>query len=709
MNLKELLSKMTLEQKIGQLMQINANFIVNTNANNTGAVNELGLSQEQVDLVGSILNFSCAQEVIDIQNKHLEKDPNKIPLSFMMDVIHGYKTQFPIPLALGCSFDPELVEECAKQAAKEAVTAGVMVTFSPMVDLARDARWGRVMETTSEDPYFNGEMGKAFIRGYHKGGLGVCVKHFAGYGGAEAGRDYNLVDMSEYTFRNYYLHAYKECMKENPEMYMTSFNLLNGIPSSGNKWLMNDILRGEFGFDGVLISDYNAIMEMLTHGFFANAKECAEGALNCNVDIEMMSASYVNHAKQLVEEGKISIELIDKMVMRNLKLKERLGLFTNPYGRADSEKEKKLVSKKTRLLAMETAQKCCVLLKNDGVLPLNKQEKIAYVGPFADSNEIIGFWCCAGKNEDAITIKQGVQKLVGKRKNTFTKGCGFGLFESDESGFAEAIKACKRADKIVLCIGEWQNHSGEGNSKADIRLTAIQRKLFDRLAKLNKPMVSVVFGGRPQVLTDIQGSNAILYVWQPGTEGGNAIARVLYGEANPSAKLSMTFPRSVGQCPIYYNHYRTGRPKPDDAQLETRYISAYIDERNTPLYPFGYGLSYTKFEISDLKVSNKQIGKGESITASVRVANVGERAGEEVVQLYIHDKVASVVRPVKELKGFKKIRLEAGESKEVCFEISERALEFYNAQGKLVAEPGEFDIMIGNSSDNLLSTLIEYK
>lgn len=690
--------KLSLEAKVCQLTQTNAVFVnADTQAELTGLPEQLDLSQKQIYELGSVLNFG---DIKSVQDKYLSRSENKIPLIFMMDVIHGCRTIFPVPLAMGCAFDEELVEACAEMSAVEAKYLGIAVTFSPMVDLVRDARWGRVMESTGEDPYLNGRMGRAFIRGYHKGGIGACVKHFAGYGAAEAGRDYNTTDISDRSLKEFYLYAYRECLKENPEMVMTSFNLLNGIPVNGHTDLLVDMLRGEWGFDGTVISDYSGIKEMIAHGYAENEKECARIAANNQVDIEMMSSSYIRYLPELVREGKVKEETVDKMLGRVLALKEKFGLFENPYFQSDEQKEAEVsLCEKHRTLARVAAEKSCVLLKNDGVLPLGKKTRIALIGPFAEEGNIIGAWSCYGKAEETVTVKAGIENLL-KRKIPCAKGCGYGLSETDESGFEAAEKAAESAESIVVCLGEYGYDSGEGASRSELNLPQIQLAMLRRLSGLNKPLVGVIFGGRPQILTEAEKYlSAILYAWQPGTEGGNAIARVLYGEVSPSGKLTMSFPRRTGQCPIYYNSFATGRPRNPDTLENCRFSSAYIDELNAPLYPFGYGLSYTKFAFSKPKIDRAELTKGESARVSVFVKNIGAREGDTTAQLYLRDDYASCVRPIKELRGYQKVSLKAGEEREVAFEITEEMLKFYTAKGAYEAESGSFTAYISESSD----------
>ena len=696
----EMIQGMSVLEKARQLTQLNAVCIrKDSKAGITGVLENLGITEENMNEKGSILNFMYGGEMLKMQEEHMEESKSKIPVIFMQDVIHGYRTSFPIPLAMGATFDEKLVEDCAEMSAKEAKAHGVHITFSPMVDLVRDSRWGRVLETTGEDPYLNGEMGKAFIRGYHKGGLGCCVKHFAGYGAAESGKDYNTTDISDHMLREFYLRAYHECLKENPEMVMSSFNLLNGVPINGNKELLIDILRNEWKFDGVLVSDYNAIREMIRHGYLENEKECARVATNNEIDMEMMSATYIKYLPELVKEGKVSEETIDRMLRRVLLLKEKMGLLDNPYVGVDYEKAKELdLCDSHRALARRAAEKSAVLLKNENVLPLQKDTKIALVGPFVEEQHILGAWKCFGEPEEAVNVRTGIENLLNRSIPT-VKGCEADILATDVSNIPDAVEIAKNAEVIVACIGEPSLSAGEGASRADISIPKPQIELLRAMKELGKPVVAVIFGQRGQVLTEAEKyADAMLYVWQPGTEGGNAIANLLYGEACPSGKLTISFPRAVGQCPIYYNHFNTGRPKIQDTLEYSTYSCSYRDVMNAPLYPFGYGLSYTTFKLSDMQLSADVMGKGGKIVASILAENTGKYDGEEVVQLYIRDYFASMVRPIQELKGYQKITLKAGERKRVEFEITEETLKFYDSNGKFTAEEGKFALMIGNSS-----------
>lgn len=714
--LTSLLTKMTLEEKIGQLIQLATPFFEGSKNEGqiTGPLASMNISDEDVRNTGSVLGASGgAAESIKIQKAHLKKNRLGIPLLFMADVIHGYKTIFPIPLAIGCSWDLDKAQKSAEIAATEAAVAGVHVTFSPMVDLVRDPRWGRVMESTGEDPFLNGEFAKAFVRGFqgldlknNPKSVAACVKHFAAYGAAEGGRDYNTVNMSERQLRESYLPAYKAALDEGCEMVMTAFNTVDGIPASGNTQLMRNILREEWGFEGVLISDWGAVKEMIPHGVAEDEAEAAYKAIQAGVDIEMMTSCYVDHLKKLIESKKVDEKLIDEAVLRILTLKEKLGLFENPYRGADEELEKELVmSNEHRQAAKELAISSSVLLKNDGVLPIKKNKKIALIGPFAKSSDILGPWSFLGSKEKAVQLYDGLQEKLDSSLLVTAKGCSIET-GSDEQ-FAEAVKVAKEADVIVLALGEASEMSGEAGSRADILLPKVQLELVAKLKKLGKPIVAVLFNGRPLDLHGIwDEADAILEAWYPGTEGGNAVADILFGDANPSAKLTMSFPYSVGQVPVYYNHFNTGRPQgAPDAQ--ERYVSQYLDIPNEPLLPFGYGLSYTRFEYSEVKLSATTLSTTKPVTVSVTVENTGECAGEEIVQLYVRDVAGEVVRPMKELKGFKKIALEPGEKVTVEFEIHEEQLRYHHPDLTFKSDPGKFIAFVGPNSRETVEMAFE--
>ncbi len=714
MDIRNLISQMTLKEKLGQLSQYNANLFLSTTADITGPMTSLGLSEEDLNAVGSVLNFSCADETIEIQNKHLANDRHKIPMLFMMDVIHGYRTIYPIPLALGCSFDTDLVAECSKMAAKEASAGGIHVTFTPMVDYVRDARWGRVMETCGEEPMLNAMMGAAQVKAFqgddlkNPDNIATCVKHFAAYGGAEAGRDYNTVELGEHVLREYYLPAYKACIDAGTTMLMPSFNSLNGVPAIANKWLMQKILKDEWGFEGVVISDYNAIGELRSHGVAEDGKHAARLAFANGCDIEMCSSTYLRFMEDLLNEGICTMEQVDAAVERVLTLKDRLGLFEDPsHGGACNEKENAVcLTPEHRAIARKAATECAVLLKNENVLPFDPTlKKIAVIGPFAEENKIIGFWACRGDEKDAITVAEGIRAALPNAEITVARGCGNEWNDLATDGFAEALQAAENADAVILCLGEPQDYSGEGNCRTDLRLPGVQSELAKQVIAANPNTAVVLFNGRPLVLSDIEPfASAILDVWFPGTEGGNAVADMLFGKESPSGKLTMSFPKSVGQCPIYYNHPSTGRPKSVKKEgVRTIYNSGYVDCGNLPLYPFGYGLSYGNFVYEGMTLSADQLDKNGAIDVSVRLTNDSDIAAKETVQLYLRDLVASTVRPIQQLVAFEKVAFAPHETKEIRFTVTEPMLRFWNDEHQFVSESGKFNLSTGHA-DNLLFT-----
>ncbi len=707
MDIKKLISQMTIDEKLGQLTQFGARLFINSKAGDTGPLYSWGLRDEDLFRMGSILNFNGAKEMNELQKMHMDGDKNKIPMLFMMDVIHGYRTIFPIPLALGASFNTEMVKDCTEMAAEEAAAAGVHVTFTPMVDYVRDARWGRVMETCGEDVMINSVMGAAQIEAFKKKGVATCVKHFAAYGGAEAGRDYNNVELSEHILREHYLPAYKACIDAGVDMLMPSFNLLNGRPAVANKWIMQKILKEEWGFEGVVISDFGAVNELITHGVAENKKDAAKYAFGCGCDIEMCSNTYINHIKELINDGVFTEEDIDKSVYKVLKLKEKLGLFEDAYKGASPEAEEKIfITAKNRQIAKNAAIESAVLLKNNGVLPFSKDsKKVAVIGPFADEHKIIGFWSCLGRDEESVTVAEGIKAKLQDAQITVVKGCGNEFDDTDTSGIADAVKTAKDADIVVLCLGEPQNYSGEGNSRSELDLTGVQNELAKAVIEANPNTAVLLFTGRPLAIKKLDSiAPAILNMWFPGTEGGSAAADLLFGDANPSGKITMTFPKSVGQCPIYYNHTNTGRPKPTDKdECQMDYMSRYIECGNLPLYSFGHGLSYSNFVYEDLKLSSTKMTKEGSIEVSVTIHNDSAVAGKETVQLYMRDMVGSTARPVQQLIAFEKISLKADERKTVKFKITEPMLRFWNDENEFVSEKGEFEVSSGYA-DHLVLT-----
>ena len=695
--LTELLRDMSLEEKVNQMSQVTGGFF-NGEIVATGPMADKGFTEDNVNLAGSVIGSMGAETLKNIQKKYMEKHPHHIPLLFMLDVINGYKTVFPIPLAQGASFEPELSEQCAAVAAKEASVSGLHVTFAPMTDLVRDARWGRVMESTGEDPYLNSLFCAAMVRGFQGSSLkdnytiAACVKHFAGYGAPTAGRDYNTVELSEHTFREFYLPSYQAGIDAGAALVMTSFNTVNGIPATGNKKLMRDILREQMKFDGVLISDWAAIEETIYHGYCADREEAAMRAVEAGVDIDMMTGIYSEHLCQMVRDGKIKEELIDEACLRILRLKNNLGLFENPYKDADQKKEKEyILCEEHRNLAREAAKKSFVLLKNEEhILPLDQQKKIAFIGPYVDNRNLFGAWSFIADAKDVMTLQEAVQEQYTLENSIFCQGSpmlgadicleGFGeqqqqsyTKEQEDHMLQEAVQAAEEADIVVLAIGEDRLQSGEATSNANIMIPKVQEALLDRIAEVNQNIVVVLFSGRP---LDIR-------------------------EINKKAK-------AILQVPVHYNEYSTGRPHVEGKDKD-RFRSKYLDIPNEPLYPFGYGLSYTTFEVSDIQLNQTWMDTSGQIEAEVTVKNTGNCTGTETLQLYIHDIAASVVRPVRELKDFKKVTLRPGEEKKVAFTITEQQLLFLTENGIYESEAGEFEIFIGKDSltDNKASFVLK--
>lgn len=719
--LQELLSQMSLEEKIGELFQIPPYFFDGDSA--TGPALEMGITDEDIRVVGSCLTVTGATKIEAIQRRHMENHPHHIPMLFMADVINGFRTIFPIPLAQGCTFDPELVENCAGVAAKEAAAAGVHVTFSPMADLVRDPRWGRVMESTGEDPWLNGLFAAAMVRGYQgrdndlsqKGRLAACLKHFAGYGAPEAGRDYNTVELSPRTLREDYLPAYKAAVDAGCAMVMTSFNTLDRIPSTANRWLMRDVLREEMGFDGVVISDWAAVAELMVHGIAEDAPQAAELSMNAGVDIDMATSVYIKNLKTLVENGTLSEAAIDEAALRVLTLKNDLGLFESPCkDGSEADEQALLLCDAHRALARDCAEKSFVLLKNeDNLLPLSKDETVAFIGPYGNNRLLSGSWSIFGKDEDCMTVREALHALYPQVNAAFAPGCPItdpdtsivsfqNQLQQDttdpESALTEAIALAKTADKVVLLLGEHRELTGEGSSRANLTLSRYQLTLLHRIREVNPNICVVLFNGRPLDLREVDaGAKSILEAWLPGTEGGSALVRTLFGDVSPSGKLSMSFPRSVGQVPVFYNHMRTGRPLMGDYRTQ-RFTSQYRDVPNEPLFPFGHGLSYTTFTCSDIRLDKNTLTPGEPLTASVTVTNTGSRQGTETVQLYIRDIHGSVTRPVRSLKGLCKVTLAPGEAADIAFPVTEEMLRFHDIHMNYVSEPGQFELFIGFDS-----------
>ncbi|CAI2766550.1 glycoside hydrolase family 3 N-terminal domain-containing protein [Flavobacterium collinsii] len=703
-----LLKKMTLEEKIGQLNQ----YTGDNAATGPITINANKQAEIKAGLIGSMLNVVGTRYTRQYQELAMQSRL-KIPLLFGQDVIHGYKTTFPIPLAEAASWDLAAIELAARVAATEASASGIHWTFAPMVDIARDPRWGRVMEGAGEDTYLGSKIAYARVKGFQGNKLGdlnsvmACVKHFAAYGAAVGGRDYNSVDMSERMLLETYLPPFKAALDAGAATFMNSFNDLNGIPATANVHLQRDILKAKWNFQGFVVSDWGSIGEMVAHGYSKDLKAAALAAITAGSDMDMESNAYRYHLAELVKEGKVSIDLIDDAVKRILRKKFELGLFEDPYRYSDQKRaDKALSNPENRKAALEVAQKSIVLLKNDNeTLPISKNVKtIAFIGPMVKEYKAnMGFWSVELPEVDydkwVISQWDGLQNKVGKNtKLLYAKGCE--VDGDNKDGFAEAVATAKQADVVILSIGERRDMSGEAKSRSDLRLPGVQEDLVKAIQATGKPVVVLINAGRPLVFNwTADNVPAIVYTWWLGTEAGSAIANVLFGDYNPSGKLPMTFPREVGQVPIYYNHFSTGRPpKDEDAK---NYVSAYIDLKNSPKFPFGYGLSYTKFNYADLKLSSTKMKNKETIKISFQLSNVGKVAGEEVVQLYLKDKFGSVVRPVLELRDFQKVKLNAGESKIIEFTIDKEKLSFYNNKLEWTAEPGDFEVMIGASSADI--------
>ena len=641
----------------------------------------------------------------------------------MADIINGYKTIFPSPLAQGCSWNIEVIRRIAEISRNESAFAGVNVNFSPMVDLVRDARWGRCFESVGgEDPFLAKIYAKIIVDEYQKKMndnklmQASCVKHFAAYGAVEAGREYNTVDMSKRELMEYYMPGYKSAIDSGAQMVMTSFNIINGIPATVNNWLLKDTLRKKWKFDGVIITDYTSMLECINHGIAKDEEDVAKKAIDAGVDIEMISTCYIDSLKKLVKENKISMAQIDEAVLRILNLKNKLGLFENPYGFADENMEKKYVfSLKNLEQATKLTEETIVLLKNkNNILPLNSNKRVALIGPYANNRAISSSWSIFVENENTKTLKEIFEKKLGKKNFEYSEGCKLlkkqelehllkvqpeeirnNMEQYEDGDIQGVIEVANKADIIILAIGEHYLQTGEGCSRSNIEIPKIQQNLLDELYKLNKPIVAVLFNGRPLQLNNIENKlDAIIEAWLPGTNGAEAIFNILYGKSNPSAKLTMSFPQNVGQCPIYYNHYNTGRPD----KTGSRYESKYIDIPTESFYPFGYGLSYSKFVYSNLRLDTNILKRNSKIILKVNVKNDSSIAGKEVIQLYIQDLVGSVVRPVKELKAFKKEYFLPYEEKEIIFEINEEMLKFYNENLEYKAEPGMFKIFVGTNS-----------
>lgn len=727
--LDNLLKRMTLEEKIGQLNLPVTGEITTGQAKSSDIAAKIKRGE-----VGGLFNLKGVDKIRDVQRLAVENSRLGIPLLFGMDVIHGYETIFPIPLGLSCTWDIPAIEESARIAAVEASADGISWTFSPMVDISRDPRWGRVSEGSGEDPFLGALIARAMVRGYQGKDMSrndeimACIKHFALYGAAEAGRDYNTVDMSRQRMFNDYMLPYQAGVEAGAGSVMASFNEVEGVPATANKWLMTDVLRGTWGFNGFVVTDFTGISEMIEHGI-GDLQTVSARAINAGVDMDMVSEGFIGTLKKSVEEGKVSVETVNTACRRILEAKYKLGLFDNPYKYCDLKRPARdIFTKEHRAAARKIAGESFVLLKNEGlsptlapVLPLSPTGTIAVIGPLANTrSNMPGTWSVAAVLDKSPSLVEGLTEWVGNQgKILYAKGSnliGDAAYEeratmfgrslnrdnrTDQQLLDEALKIASQADVIVAALGESSEMSGESSSRTNLNLPDVQHTLLEALLKTGKPVVLVLFTGRPLVLNwEQEHVPAILNVWFGGSEAGPAIGDVLFGAVNPGGKLTMTFPKSVGQIPLYYAHKNTGRPLKEGKWFE-KFRSNYLDVDNDALYPFGYGLSYTTFRFSDITLNRSSIGMDNELVASVTVTNTGDRAGSEVVQLYIRDLVGSVTRPVKELKGFEKIYLQPNESRTVRFTIAPEMLKFYNADLKFVAEPGDFDVMIGLDSRNV--------
>lgn len=725
-----LMAKMTIDEKIGQLNLPTSGDITTGQANSSNIAKNIEQGK-----VGGLFNIKTAQKIKEVQKIAVEKSRLKIPLLFGMDVIHGYETTFPIPIGLSCSWDMDLIQRSARIAAQEASADGINWTFSPMVDISREPRWGRVSEGSGEDPYLGSQVAKAMVRGYQGDDLSKnntilsCVKHFALYGAPEAGREYNTVDMSRIRMYNDYFPPYKAAVDAGVASAMASFNEIDGIPATGNKWLLTDVLRKQWGFKGFVVTDYTGINEMTEHGL-GDLQTVSALALNAGVEMDMVGEGFLTTLKKSLDEGKVTLQQIDNAVRLILNAKYDLGLFEDPYRYCDEARAKtEIFTKSNRAEARKTAAQSLVLLKNDKqLLPLKKSGTIALIGPLADAKEnMAGTWSVATKQENSVSLIAGMKEVVGtSAKILYAKGSNLdddAAFEEKATMFGktlhrdkrtkkelldEALQIAAQSDVIVAALGEAAEMSGECSSRTNLEIPQTQKELLHALLKTGKPVVLVLFNGRPLVLVEENETvPAILDTWFAGSEAGYAIADVLFGNENPSGKITATFPRNVGQIPIYYNHKNTGRPLGNKDGVFEKFKSNYLDVRNEPLFPFGYGLSYTNFEYSNLKLSAAKINTKETLKASVDIANTGKFDGKEVVQLYIRDLVGSVTRPLKELKGFKKINFKKGEKQTVTFEITLEDLKFYNSDLQFIAEPGKFEVYIGTNSDTNIKAEFE--
>ena len=732
--LRTLLDSLTWTEKVGQLVQLSGDFF-HSEELAVGPKKKLGITQETIDVVGSVLNVTGAETTRDIQEKYLKNSRHQIPLLFMADIIYGYRTIFPIPLGLGATWNPALIEEAYGVIARESRSAGAHVTYAPMVDLVRDARWGRCLESTGEDPQLNADFSAAMVRGLQQEyggdfeGIASCVKHFAAYGAAEAGREYNTVDMSERRLRQEYLSGYKSAVDAGAKMVMTSFNTYDGVPVTGNEFLLKELLREEWGFDGVIISDYAAVQELIAHGVARDEREATLLAMQATNDIDMKTGCYANELAPLVKEGTLDPGLVNDAVWRVLKLKNDLGLFEDPYRGSTVQKEQDtLLTEENRALARKVAQEAIVLLQNkEELLPLTpNKETILLVGPYGDEQDLIGLWAVHGKSTDVVSIKAALEKELTQETFAFEKGCdlladyqflgefgatkeqihSLGMTESEkEAALNKALEAGRQADIIIYAMGEHTMQSGEAGSRTDISLPAIQKEFIEKMTALGKKNILVAISGRPLTLTkEVEQMDAIIQAWFPGTEGGNALVDILFGKANPSGRLSMGFPENVGQLPMYYNEFKTGRPL-NSSTHRGRFVTKYLDSPNSPLFPFGFGLSYGTVSYEELTLRTTQMT--EKLSISIKLKNTSEYERLETVQLYVQDVTGSVVRPVKELKDYQKVALRPKEEKVVTFTLQRSDLYYYMKDMQFGTEAGEFLVFVGRNSADTVQAAFE--
>lgn len=712
-DLKSIVRSMTLKEKVSELTQIAGNMFDKTIEQvDLGPLSQLEIERNDLYLIGSLNVNLRGSRLNEVQDEHIDKNPHHIPFLFMQDVIHGYKTIYPVPLAMSCTFDTDLVMRCSAMAAEECAASGTHITIGPMVDICRDPRWGRVVESAGEDPFLASKMAEAQVLGYQGTDLkrsservGVCLKHFAGYGFCEAGRDYNSADLSGVEFFNVVLPPFLAGIRAGALSVMTAFNTLNGVPMTANKKLLNGLLRKKFGFDGIFVSDAYSSYELIVHGFAQDLKTAAKLCIEAGLDIDMFSPVYYKGLVEAVKSGMTDERSVDEAVLRVLETKEKLNLFENPHRSSDDRKADAVFwCEKHRKLAEEAVLKSCVLLKNDGILPFTTGGKTAIIGPFANEKKIIGSWAIASNAEKTVTVLEGARRFSDC---IYAKGCDSAFDSKDESGFEDAVFAASQADSVLLCLGEFQDDAGESKSKTILELAPIQKKLLLNIVKANPKTAVLLFGSRPLLLEEIERyAPALLEVWQPGIEGGNGIAKIVYGLFSPCGKLSMTFPRNMGQIPIYYNHLNTGRPQKNGS---TSFCSCYIDSEITPLHPFGFGLSYADFCLSEITLDKTELKDEELLKASVKIENKSSFPACTILQMYIRDRYASICRPVKELKGFLSLDMRAKERRNVTFEIEPQMLGYFDENGNYLLEEGLFRIYIGFDSSTNNYTEFYYK